>query len=98
MEQGTVSAVPERAKQGTEVRERKWWWTEASVWTERMVSALENGVRGGKWFSLVDKLTRPATLEAARGSGGPVSERTSDQSGGRQLSAATGEAGGDPEG
>lgn len=65
MEQGTVSAVPERAKQGTEVRERKWWWTEASVWTERMVSALENGVRGGKWFSLVDKLTRPATLEAA---------------------------------
>jgi len=55
MEQGTVSAVPERAKQGTEVRERKWWWTEASVWTERMVSALENGVRGGKWFSLVGR-------------------------------------------
>lgn len=65
MEQGTVSAVPERAKQGTEVRARKWWWTEASVWTERMVSALETGVKGGKWFSLVDKLTRPATLEAA---------------------------------
>jgi RNA-directed DNA polymerase len=38
---------------------------EASIWTERMVSALENGVRGGKWFSLVDKLTRPTTLEAA---------------------------------
>lgn len=65
MEQGTVSAVPRRARQGREVRDRKWWWTEASVWTERMVSALENGVRGGKWFSLVDKLTRPATLEAA---------------------------------
>lgn len=65
MEQGTVPGVPERAKQGTEVRERQWWWTEASVWTERMVSALVNGVRGGKWFSLVDKLTRPATLHAA---------------------------------
>jgi RNA-directed DNA polymerase len=38
---------------------------EASVWTERMVSALENGVKGGKWFSLVDKLIRSATLEAA---------------------------------
>jgi RNA-directed DNA polymerase len=65
MEQGTVSAVPERAKQGTETRERKWWWVEASIWTERMVSALVNGVAGGKWFSLVDKVIRPTTLEAA---------------------------------
>jgi RNA-directed DNA polymerase len=30
-----------------------------------MVSALVNGVKGGKWFSLVDKVFRPATLEAA---------------------------------
>jgi RNA-directed DNA polymerase len=30
-----------------------------------MVSALGNGVKGGKWFSLVDKVVRPATLEAA---------------------------------
>jgi RNA-directed DNA polymerase len=30
-----------------------------------MVSALGNGVKGGKWFSLVDKVIRPATLEAA---------------------------------
>jgi RNA-directed DNA polymerase len=30
-----------------------------------MISALENGVEGGKWFSLVDKAIRPATLEAA---------------------------------
>jgi RNA-directed DNA polymerase len=65
MEQETVSAVPEQAQQGTEAGERKLWWVEASIWTERMVSALENGVKGGKWFSLVDKLTRPATLEAA---------------------------------
>jgi RNA-directed DNA polymerase len=77
MDQNVVSAVPERATQGTETGDRKWWWVEASIWTERMVSALENGVkacpragqrpdpRGGKWFSLVDKLTRPATLEAA---------------------------------
>jgi len=38
---------------------------EASIWTERMVSALGNGVKGGKWFSLVDKVIRPTTLEAA---------------------------------
>lgn len=38
---------------------------EASIWTERMVSALGNGVKGGKWFSLIDKVYRPSTLEAA---------------------------------
>ena len=64
MEQGTVPTVPEKATQGTEGR-REWWWTEASIWTERMVSALGNGVKGGKWFSLVDKTIRPTTLEAA---------------------------------
>jgi len=35
---------------------------EASIWTPRMLAALENGVKGGKWFSLIDKLVRPATL------------------------------------
>ena len=30
-----------------------------------MVSALVNGVKGGKWFSLIDKVSAPATLEAA---------------------------------
>ena len=53
----------QEAKQGTEAR--RWWWVEASIWTDRMVSALVNGVQGGKWFSLVDKAERPASLEAA---------------------------------
>ena len=35
------------------------------MWTERMVSALVNGVKGGRWFSLIDKVTAPATLQAA---------------------------------
>ena len=30
-----------------------------------MVSALGNGVKGGKWFSLIDKVVRPATLDIA---------------------------------
>jgi RNA-directed DNA polymerase len=30
-----------------------------------MLTALENGVRGGKWFSLIDKVYRPETLKAA---------------------------------
>src|SRR5437667_3847043 len=56
-------AVPVRATQGAEARD--WSWVEASVWTERMVSALENGVKGGRWYSLMDKVYAPATLEAA---------------------------------
>jgi hypothetical protein len=30
-----------------------------------MVSALENGVKGGRWYSLMDKVYAPDTLEAA---------------------------------
>ena len=30
-----------------------------------MVSALENGVKGGRWYSLMDKVYAPATLRAA---------------------------------
>ena len=35
---------------------------EPRVWTDRMLEALENGVKGAKWFSLIDKVTRPETL------------------------------------
>jgi RNA-directed DNA polymerase len=38
---------------------------EAAVWTERMLSALVNGVKGGKWFSLMDKVFAPKTLALA---------------------------------
>jgi RNA-directed DNA polymerase len=55
----------DEARQGTEAHRRERWWTEASIWTERMVSALVNGVKGGKWFSLIDKVYRPSTLAAA---------------------------------
>lgn len=62
--QGTPASVPVRAKQAGGVRAR-WAWTEAGVWTERMLTALEAGVKGGVWFSLIDKLARPANLQAA---------------------------------
>jgi RNA-directed DNA polymerase len=62
MKQATASAVPARATRDAETR---WSWVEASVWTERMVSALDNGVKGGRWYSLMDKVYAPATLEAA---------------------------------
>ena len=55
------AAVPEGAKQAGEIWQR-WSWVERTVWTERMLTALEQGVKGGKWFSLMDKVTDPKTL------------------------------------
>ena len=43
-------------------RRLKWEWVEASIWTDTMLAALENGVKGGKWFSLIDKIYKPAIL------------------------------------
>ena len=57
--------VPEVATQGAEAHRRDWTWVEASVWNERMLAALANGVKGGKWFSLIDKVYRVETLKAA---------------------------------
>jgi RNA-directed DNA polymerase len=57
--------VPEKATQGAETQRRDWSWVEATVWNERLLAALGNGVRGGKWFSLIDKVYRPQTLKAA---------------------------------
>lgn len=46
-------------------RQIKWKWVEATIWTETMLEALEKGVKGGKWFSLIDKVYRSTTLEVA---------------------------------
>jgi RNA-directed DNA polymerase len=46
-------------------RRARWSWVQASVWTDRMLEALENGVKGGVWFSLIDKVYRPANLWSA---------------------------------
>jgi RNA-directed DNA polymerase len=56
-------AVPETAKQTGEAR--PFDWVERSIWTERMLEALEKGVKGDVWFSLIDKVYRPSTLHAA---------------------------------
>ncbi len=60
----TVSTVPQGAKQDADTgggQPR----VEASIWTERMVSALVNGVEGGTWYSLMDKVYAPKTLALA---------------------------------
>src|ERR1044071_1347185 len=58
-----MPGVP-KAKQGREVSPQ-WEWTEASVWTERMLATLERGVKGGKWYSLMDKVWKMENLQSA---------------------------------
>ena len=63
-EEQVSASVSDKTKQAGEVRAR-WAWTEPQAWTERMLTTLEQGVKGGKWFSLVDKVYSPAALKTA---------------------------------
>jgi len=57
-------AVPAGATRAGEILLR-WGWVEPTVWTERMLTTLEQGVKGGKWYSLIDKVHTERTLCAA---------------------------------
>jgi RNA-directed DNA polymerase len=52
------------AQQAGEILSR-WRWVEPSAWTVRMLTALEQGVEGGKWFRLFDKVFAERNLLAA---------------------------------
>jgi RNA-directed DNA polymerase len=56
--------VLETTKQTEEGRTR-WEWAEPKVWTARMLTALEEGIKGGVWFSLIDKVYTGNNLRAA---------------------------------
>jgi RNA-directed DNA polymerase len=62
-----LAGVPEKATQAEEAEHRRerWGWAEPVVWTDRMLAALESGVKGGRWYSLLDKVYAERTLEAA---------------------------------
>jgi RNA-directed DNA polymerase len=64
--EATPAEVPARAKQAGEIQGR-WSWVEPSVWTERMLTALEEGVKGGTWYSLIDKVSSVRNLRSAFG-------------------------------
>ena len=61
------AGVPEKAKQAEEAgrRRERWSWAEPVVWTDRMLAALETGVKGGRWYSLLDKVYAERTLAVA---------------------------------
>lgn len=58
------TVVPKKAKQVREVHPQ-WEWTEPSVWTDKMLATLDKGVKGGVWFSLIDKVWSISNLESA---------------------------------
>jgi len=58
------ATVSEGTKQVGEIP-RRWKWVEPTVWTDRMMTALEEGVKGGKWYSLMDKVYSLANLRSA---------------------------------
>lgn len=60
-----VPKVPEKTNPGIETAPSNWSWVETTIWTERMLAALGNGVQGGQWFSLMDKVYALRTLRIA---------------------------------
>jgi RNA-directed DNA polymerase len=48
--------------QAADIRDR-WWWVEHSVWTERMLTRLEQSEPTTKWFRLWDKVLDERTLQ-----------------------------------
>jgi hypothetical protein len=60
-----ASAVSETTKQDASASgscvQRK--FVPAPIWTEAMLAALQTGVKGGKWHSLIDKVSRLEALE-----------------------------------
>lgn len=63
--QGTEK--PTRAEDHRQTRNLnpRWSWVEPEIWSDKMLTALDNGVKGGKWFSLIDKIYSKKVLERA---------------------------------
>jgi RNA-directed DNA polymerase len=69
------SATVPQAQQAEEILSR-WRWVKPCAWTIRMLTTLEQGVEGGKWFRLFDKVFAERNLwsafqQVARNGGAP---------------------------
>ena len=60
----TAEENPNHTKSQGEIPNR-WEWVEPSVWNAKMLTTLERGVKGGKWFSLIDKVWKLDNLRSA---------------------------------
>jgi RNA-directed DNA polymerase len=88
------TAVPATAQQVGEALS-PWDWTEPAVWTERMLTALVEGVKGGKWFRLIDKVYAERNLLAsyskvAANKGAPGVDHVTTEAYGNDLEKQTG--------
>src|SRR4030088_1131869 len=60
------AVTPEKGpKQDKEALRARWRWVEHSVWTDSMLRALETGIKGGKWFALIDKVYELKNLQSS---------------------------------
>ncbi|MEO7099399.1 MAG: group II intron reverse transcriptase/maturase [Luteolibacter sp.] len=62
--EASSASVPARDKQAEEDPWQR-HKAERGVWTEPMLAALERGIEGNKWFSLIDKVSTDRTLQLA---------------------------------
>ena len=92
--QEQAAQVPSLDKQAAEAqaqqRRLRWQWAQASVWTDRMLTALENGVKGNVWFSLIDKVYALGNLHCAwasaqRNKGAPGVDQVTLEAYGRDV-------------
>ena len=85
------ASVPATAQQAGETPSR-WDWVERAVWTDRMLTALDEGVKGHVWFRLIDKVfwernLRAAYAKVARNDGAPGVDHITAEEFGHDLEA-----------
>jgi RNA-directed DNA polymerase len=85
------ASVPATAQQAGDALSR-WDWVEHAVWTDRMLTALDEGVKGQVWFRLIDKVFSERNLYAAyakvaRNDGAPGVDHITVEEFGSQLDA-----------
>jgi RNA-directed DNA polymerase len=67
MSEENLSAVTseKEPKQDKEALRARWGWVEHGVWTDSMLRSLERGIKGGKWFALIDKVNELKNLQSS---------------------------------
>jgi len=55
MQETQPSSVSATTTQGGDIQSR-WPWVEPKVWTDRMLTALETGVKGGVWSTVAEQV------------------------------------------
>ena len=67
MSEENLSAVTseKEPKQDKETLRARWAWVEHGVWTDSMLRSLERGIKGGRWFALIDKVYELKNLQSS---------------------------------